>query len=165
MYCQSEKPDFNVLHLPRNKMLYVTFYNSDSTRYNATSYRFMLYDDKTYKIFNHMEFSSHPQQYFQTRIEQKPLHEFLKIHKQYIICIANYNECPDYPLALVKKRARRMIHVKTKQTKLQKKIPFAHKKLYFYSIPVKNMFLEETDDGNNTDLDKMLQFYNYSPKK
>nr|WOZ57655.1 hypothetical protein MmNV_62 [Menippe mercenaria nudivirus] len=133
LFCQKNKRSFDIQNLTEGKIHHVTFYSCDFTKYNAVSYEFVILSNKTYKINKEIRYSSVKS----PKCEMKSKHEYMNMHKKYVICIANMVEHPDYPFKNVNVKTRKMVHVKTNKSV---NIPLAHKILYTFAQPVNKPF-------------------------
>lgn len=126
MHCQKKKLHFNFASLQKNTVHHVVFYKSDCTTYIAHSYKFKITGNNCH-LMSHEVYTSDPKA---KGVIKKSLPEFMSLHKKAIICISHLSEHEDFPFAQV--NVNRRLFNKTSD----KKIPFAHKLLYFYSVPV-----------------------------
>ncbi|QBB28678.1 hypothetical protein HgNV_073 [Homarus gammarus nudivirus] len=136
----------------------IILYKSDNSGYQATNYVFRICKHKKYCVTSVSRYSNN-KQIINKRYKKRTLDEFLKYAKidKFTICIANLNECIEYPFDCVDKI--NMIMSKREQDyATDKKVPAQEIPIFMYSIPVHDLFVVNKIED---ELDTILQYHGY----
>ena len=142
-------------NISKAQKLNISLYSSNNVEYTASSYKLVLYPDKTYDLLEKIKYSN--KKHFGGFINLS-IYEYIKKHKNWIICLKNLNEHPEYPFKNLNVKKKKIVHISG-----QPEIPinWAHLKLYNYHVPVWDIC-----DNNKTedDLLQHLRFHGYDQR-